>query len=120
MSSNAAVALSGATWPRVRVVGGKIEFLNARGARLREVAFEDCVLVEPDFGAAVMKDVTFDGCRLVTPDFTQAELTGVDLSGADLISPQGIPSLRGASISRLQLLDLAPALATQLGITVRD
>jgi uncharacterized protein YjbI with pentapeptide repeats len=115
-----AVALYGAVWRRVRVIGGKVEFLNARGARLREVVFEDCVLIEPDFGGAEMKDVTFDGCRLVSPDFTQAALSGVGLAGADLIAPQGIPSLRGATISRLQLLDLAPALAAQLGITVTD
>jgi uncharacterized protein YjbI with pentapeptide repeats len=115
-----AVALYGAQWRRVHVIRSKIEFLNARGARLREVIFEDCQLVEPDFAAAVMEDVTFDGCRLVSPEFSQAQLNRVDLSGADLVSPHGIPSLRGASISRLQLIDLAPALAAQLGITVKD
>lgn len=50
-----AVALYGAHWRRGRVIRSKIEFLNARGARLREVIFEDCQLVEPDFAAAAMK-----------------------------------------------------------------
>jgi uncharacterized protein YjbI with pentapeptide repeats len=64
--------------------------------------------------------VTFDGCRLVSPDFSQAVMRAVDLSGADLVAPRGLASLSGATISRLQLLDLAPAFADQLGITVAD
>jgi len=64
--------------------------------------------------------VTFDGCRLVAPDFSQARLKNVDLSRAELVAPKGLASLSGATISRLQLFDLAPALAHQLGITVAD
>ena len=37
---------------RVTVHGGKVDYLNLRGARLREVRFEDCVLFEPDFADA--------------------------------------------------------------------
>jgi uncharacterized protein YjbI with pentapeptide repeats len=115
-----AVQLHGSELRRVRVEGGKIDYLNLRGANLREVVFVDCVLTEPDFGAATLQQVTFDGCRLVGPDFNQAQMKAVDLSGAHLAAPRGLASLSGATISRLQLLDLAPALADQLGITVAD
>lgn len=42
--------LHGAVLERVLVRGGKIDYLNLRTARLRDVVFEGCVLVEPDFG----------------------------------------------------------------------
>ena len=115
-----AVQLYGAELRRVRFEGGKIEFLNLRGATLREVQFVDCLLTEPDFGAATLEKVGFEGCRLVSPDFSQATMKDVDLSAADLVAPRGLTSLAGATISRLQLLDLAPALADQLGIRVAD
>ena len=84
------------------------------------MVFADCVLTEPDFGSARLTGVRFDGCRLVAPDFSRATLAKVDLSGAELVAPRGLTSLSGATISRLQLLDLAPALADQLGISVAD
>ncbi|WP_141774661.1 pentapeptide repeat-containing protein [Phycicoccus sp. SLBN-51] len=115
-----AVQLFGAELRRVRFEGGKVDFLNLRGATLREVAFTDCVLTEPDFGGATLEQVTFEGCRLVAPDFNQARMKKVDLSGAQLSAPRGLASLSGATISRLQLFDLAPNLADQLGITVAD
>ncbi len=41
-----ALAASGVTWTRVRVRGGKVDFLVLDGARLRDVAFEGCVIGE--------------------------------------------------------------------------
>lgn len=115
-----AVQLYGSELRRVRFEGCKIDFLNLRGARLRDVQFVDCQLGEPDFADAVLTTVSFEGTRLVTPDFSRAKLTGVDLSAADLVAPRGLAGLSGATISRLQLLDLAPALAAELGLSVRD
>jgi len=115
-----AVAAYGSSWRRVQVLGGKIDFLNLRGATLREVTFEDCVLVEPDFANATLTDVSFDGCTLTAAQWSQATLKKVDLSGARLVAPLGLTSLRGATISRPQLIELADAFADQLGIRVRD
>jgi uncharacterized protein YjbI with pentapeptide repeats len=115
-----ALAAYGSAWRRVRVRGGKVDFLNLRGATLREVTFEDCVLVEPDFAGATLIDVTFEGCSLTASQWSNVTLTKVDLSGARLVAPLGLASLRGATISRVQLLDLADAFADQLGIRVHD
>lgn len=53
--------------------------------------------------------------------FGRAELKRTDLRGAVGIDlADGYESLRGAVISSGQLLDLAPALAQTLGITVKD
>ncbi|MGI8717221.1 MAG: pentapeptide repeat-containing protein [Lapillicoccus sp.] len=115
-----ALAAYGSSWRRVRVRGGKVDFLNLRGATLREVVFEDCVLVEPDLAGATLASVSFRGCTLVEPELGGAAFTAVDLSGAHLREPRGLASLRGATISRLQLLELADSLAAQLGITVAE
>jgi uncharacterized protein YjbI with pentapeptide repeats len=115
-----AVAAYGSSWRRVTVRGGKVDYLNLRGARLREVRFEDCVLLEPDFADATLTDVTFEGCVLTTAQWSKATLSKVDLSGARLVAPQGLTSLRGATIGRLQLMELADAFADQLGIRVKD
>ena len=115
-----AVAAYGSSWRRVTVRGGKIDYLNLRGARLREVRFEDCVLLEPDFADATLNDVSFDGCVITGSQWNQAKLTKVDLSSARLLAPQGLTSLRGATISRMQLIELADAFADQLGIRIRD
>ncbi|MDQ2782619.1 MAG: pentapeptide repeat-containing protein [Actinomycetota bacterium] len=115
-----ACAAYGSNWLRVTVRGGKLDFLNLRAATLTDVRFEDCVLVEPDFAGARLKGVTFSGCVLERPEWSNATLTKVDLSEARLLAPQGLTSLRGATVSRVQLIELADAFADQLGIAVRD
>jgi uncharacterized protein YjbI with pentapeptide repeats len=113
-----AVQLYGAELHRVRFEACKIEFLNLRGATLRDVQFVDCQLVEPDFGESVLTRVSFEGCRLLSPEFSKGSFTEVDLSGAELAGPRGVAGLRGAKVSALQLIDLGPLLAGELGITV--
>lgn len=44
------VQLHGAVFERVLIRGGKIDYLNLRKAKLKDVVFEGCVLAEPDFG----------------------------------------------------------------------
>uniref|UniRef100_UPI002FDBCAC5 pentapeptide repeat-containing protein n=1 Tax=Streptomyces sp. IBSBF 3352 TaxID=2903523 RepID=UPI002FDBCAC5 len=109
----------GAVLERVVVRGGKIDYLNLRKAKLRDVVFEGCVLVEPDFGGARLERVEFVDCVLRGADLTGATLTDVDLRGAtELDIAGGLDRLSGAVISTGQLLDLAPALAAQLGLRV--
>jgi uncharacterized protein YjbI with pentapeptide repeats len=115
-----AVALYGSELARVRFEGCKIEFLNLRGATLLDVEFVDCQLVEADFGEAKLTRVSFEGCRLVSPDFTKGVFKDVDLTGADLAGPRGVAGLRGATVSALQLIDLGPALADELGLKIAD
>lgn len=115
-----AVAMYGAELSRVRFEGCKIEFLNLRGATLLDVAFVDCQLVETDFAEAKLTKVSFEGSRLISPDFTKGTFKDVDLGTADIAGPRGVAGLRGATISALQLIDLGPALAAELGIKLAD
>jgi uncharacterized protein YjbI with pentapeptide repeats len=109
----------GAVLERVVVRGGKIDYLNLREARLKDVVFEGCVLSEPDFGAARLERVEFVGCSLRQVDFTGVRMKDVDLrTVAELDIARGVERLAGAVISPAQLLELAPAFAAQVGVRV--
>lgn len=113
------VQLHGSVLERVVVRGGKIDYLNLRKARLKDVVFEGCVLVEPDFGQAVLERVEFVGCVLKGADFSGVRLKDVDLrDAAEVDILRGIDSLAGAVISASQLMDLAPAFAAEVGVSV--
>ena len=56
----------------------------------------------------------------MSPDFTKGTFKDVDLTGADLAGPRVVAGLRGATVSALQLIDLGPALADELGLKVAD
>ncbi|MFD7263230.1 pentapeptide repeat-containing protein [Streptomyces sp. NPDC059874] len=113
------VQLHGAVLERVLVRGGKIDYLNLRKARLKDVVFEGCVLVEPDFGGAVLERVEFRDCAVRGVDFSGVRMTDVDLrAAAELRIARGVEALGGAVISPGQLFDLAPAMAAQLGVRV--
>ena len=116
----AAVSAWGSTWRDVTVRGGKIDFLNLRGAALRDVQFVDCVVTELDLGEATVAGLSFHGCTLVEPEFSKGSYAALDLSGATLRSPRGVASLTGATVSRVQLIELAEHLAVELGIHVAD
>lgn len=105
---------------RVRVRGAKIDFLNLRGATLRDVVFENCLVGELDVAEATLTDVDFPGSRVDSLAVRNATLTRVDLSGATLQMLSGLDHLRGAIVSAAQLIDLAPLLADHLGIAVSD
>ncbi|MFG2873594.1 pentapeptide repeat-containing protein [Streptomyces sp. NPDC048337] len=99
----------------------KFDSVNLRGATLRDVAFVDCLLRDVDFGGATLTGVSFPGSTLDVARFDRAALTRVDLSEAlGLGIASGIEALKGAQISAVQLLDLAPALARHIGLTVKE
>lgn len=99
----------------------KLDSVNLRSAVLHEVVFEDCVLRDVDFGEARLDGVAFPGSRLERARLGRTTLKKADLRGAITIDlADGYESLSGAVIDTGQLLDLAPALAQALGITVKD
>ena len=116
----AAVSAWGSTWRDVTVRGGKVDFLNLRGANLRGVAFVDCVVVELDLTETTVAGLTFEGCTLVEPTFGRGQYAGLDLSGAVLRAPRGLAGLKGATLSRPQVIELADLLAAELGIRIAD
>jgi uncharacterized protein YjbI with pentapeptide repeats len=117
----AGTQLHGAQMRRVVFHRCKFDSVNFRSAKLREVAFVDCLLRDADFGGAAMAVVSFPGTSLDRVDFGRAALDRVDLREATAL---GITSeagaLKGAVVTTPQLLELAPALARHVGLTVKD
>jgi uncharacterized protein YjbI with pentapeptide repeats len=116
----ASVDLSDATWTGIRVRGSKLGFVNLSGARLEDVVFEGCEIGTLDVRAAQLRSVGVVDCTIDELNVAGATLSKVDLSGARLRSLIGVESLRGAIVSQAQLHDLAPLLAAELGLEVRD
>lgn len=114
-----ALTLAGATWTGIRVQGSKLGFMSLAGARLEHVAFEGCEIGVLDARFADLRSVTFIDCTVDELNIAGATLSRVDLSGARLRSLVGVESLKGAIVSPEQLQDLAPLLASRLGLEVR-
>ncbi|MEU2255282.1 pentapeptide repeat-containing protein [Nocardia xishanensis] len=115
------VDAGGAVLRRVRFEGCKFDSVNFRRAKLREVSFVDCVLRHTDFGDADLTTVSFPGSTLTDLSLTKTTMRKVDLRGATRIGiADGIEGLRGATVTPLQLMDLAPSFASALGITVAE
>jgi uncharacterized protein YjbI with pentapeptide repeats len=115
-----AATLVGARWDGVRVRGSHFGFVNLAGAHLDDVVFEGCEIDGLDARTAELHSVTFIDCRLDELNVAGATLSKVDLSGARLRTLVGVESLRGAIVSHEQLVDLAPLLAAQVGLEVRE
>jgi len=98
----------------------KLDSWNFRGATLRNVTFDHCLLRDTDFGGATLKQVTFPGCVLTRADFSRVTLDRVDFRDAELGITAGYESLRGAIMSTPQLISIAPVLAQQIGIVIKD
>jgi uncharacterized protein YjbI with pentapeptide repeats len=120
-SSLAGVELYDAVLRRVTFVRCKLDSVNLRATALHDVVFEDCVLRDVDFGEARLKGVAFPGSRIERATFGRSVLADTDLRGAVAIDlADGYESLRGAVVTPVQLLDLAPMLAQALGLTVAE
>jgi len=99
--------------------GCRLDYANFRHSRIGQVSFKDCLLTGADFQGATLDATLFSGCELIDADFSKAKLSLVDLRGSKL-ALAGSVLLGGAIIDSLQLMELAPVLAHELGITVED
>ncbi|MER7003536.1 pentapeptide repeat-containing protein [Dactylosporangium sp. NPDC000555] len=119
-SSLAGVQAYGSRLRRVVFQRCKIDTLNLRGAALFDVVFEDCELNELDCAGASLSNVTFPGTAIRNARLSQIKCKNVDLRGArELDVADGAESLRGAIVDERQLIELAPAFASALGIVVK-
>ena len=114
-----ALVLPGSDLARVRLRGGKVDYLNLRAATLTDVRLDDVVVGELDLGGATATRLRVDG-GVGRLDVTGAVLRDVDLRGADLRALTGLGGLAGAVVSTGQLTSLAPALADHVGLRVLD
>jgi uncharacterized protein YjbI with pentapeptide repeats len=119
-SAAAGVEAFGARLRRVTFHGCKLDSVNFRDAVLSEVTFDDCLLREVDFTGATLTSTAFPRSRLAKTTFARMTLDRVDLRDAELGIVTDTVSLRGATVTSAQLMDMAAVLAETLGIIVAD
>ncbi len=89
-------------------------------SHLERVSFEDCVLTQSDFLDGQLESVRFHRCDLTGADFRGARLTSCEFRASDLSDLQGIECLRGAAMPWVDVVAMAGAWATALGIEILD
>ncbi|HEY1531032.1 MAG TPA: pentapeptide repeat-containing protein [Galbitalea sp.] len=102
----------------VIISGGKIDFLNLRGAKLTDVLIENAQITELDLASFVGTRVALRNCRIDTIDFTHATCLDVDLRETSFARVLGIQGMRGAILDEVQLAEFAPVMAGLLGIRI--
>ncbi|WP_457946236.1 pentapeptide repeat-containing protein [Pseudarthrobacter sp. alpha12b] len=105
-------------WQSVRIDGGKVDFLNLRGAKLSDVLITGCIINELDLGSAGATRVRLEDCTIGSLDLTGAKLKDFDLRGTEFRKVSGLGSLSGLVIDEYQLGLLAPLIAAHMGVRV--
>lgn len=98
----------------------KLDLANFSGSQLKKVRFENCLLYNVDFTNVLFDGVTFMGCELEKTNFSNARVKGLDLRSSRLSEVIGSASLKGALVTYDQLLELAPSLAQDIGLVIKD
>jgi uncharacterized protein YjbI with pentapeptide repeats len=114
------IQLGGAHLREVTFESCRLDMASFRQIDGADLEFRDCRLLDAELNEARIRTSRFSGCDFQGADFTRAELHDVDLRGSRLGIARGHGDLRGAIIDTVQLIDLAPALAAEIGITVED
>lgn len=104
----------------VQIIASKLDMTNFRFAKLKNVLFKDCDFTEADFSGSNLVDVIFQNCRLERTNFDGAVMKKVDITSCELIDLAGVRGLAGATIGYDQLATIAPSLANELGIILKN
>lgn len=109
----------GGTWMRCRIVGGKVDYLNLRGASISRLAFEKAVIGELDLSEAKVESLSFASTTIGKLVLTGARSKRLDLRGVTLRGLESNPEgLNGTVMSEDQVTELSPVLAEILGIRI--
>jgi uncharacterized protein YjbI with pentapeptide repeats len=98
----------------------RLDLTNFRYSKFKKVIFRDCYMEGADFYHCTMSSVSFERCVLKDVEMSQATLKDVDLRSSEISEMKSINSLVGATISTVQLMQIAPVLAQSLRINVKD
>lgn len=117
--------LSGLNAPSLRArdvtfVGCKLNGANFRMSSWERCMFLDCDLQDAEFTSATFSTTQFRNCRMERAEFLHARVESLSLHGSVLDGISGAESLRGAVIGSDQVLVLAGAVFTALGIEIND
>ena len=94
--------------------------LSLRFSRLRHVVFRNCDLSGADFYNSTFEHVTIDRCDLQRATFDAASVKCLSITNCNLVAIRGVAGLSGAQVDASDLPALAPSLASDAGILIRD
>lgn len=104
----------------VVVVDSKLTSAGLRMARLERVRLEGSDLRGVELLEATLESVVIEGCDLTGADLRGARMSDVALKGSDLDGVLGAEALAGATIDPSQVIPVALALFSSLGIRLAD
>jgi uncharacterized protein YjbI with pentapeptide repeats len=96
----------------------KLNLANFRKCTMMKVAFENCILDDADFNYATLTDVSFINCEMNGTEFSGSKSSKVDMTNSDLRAIKGVKSLKHVRVTAEQLIDLAPLMASEIGLTI--
>jgi uncharacterized protein YjbI with pentapeptide repeats len=112
--------LSGARVAELEVRDARIDYLTLAGARAEDVIVADCAIRELDLPQARLTRVAFERSQSDEIDPRGMDASHLDLRGLDALSFLDVRALRGATLSRRQVEQLAPTFAQAAGILLRE
>ncbi len=98
----------------------KVDLLSLRGARITRLAIVNCSIDTLDVTEAQIADLTITGGSVGELVTSNARMSNVEVSATELHMVSNPSHLRGLVISATQLVELAPAFAAHMGITVTE
>lgn len=93
---------------------------NFRNSKFKLCHFLDSDLSETDFSGSKITKVRFEHCMLDKVDFSNCTFDNVEFINCSLASINGLTSFKGVSISEQNLIEIAPILASELGIKIQN
>lgn len=104
----------------ITFISCKMNLTNFRFSKLINVQFRDCILDEADFYSTELTDVSFQNCSMDRTVFSSSKLKHVDFRTSTINNISGIRSISGSTIDSAQLISIAPLLAHELKIIVKN
>ena len=118
--------LTGLAWAAgalrdVRFEDCRADLVSLRFARLERVRFVRCVLTEADFQGVRGDSVAFVECDLGHAEFSHAHFERSEIRHCGLDGVSGVQGLRGMGLLPVDVVALAGAFASELGVrTLED
>jgi Pentapeptide repeats (9 copies)/Pentapeptide repeats (8 copies) len=118
--------LTGLAWPAdalrdVRFEDCRADLVSFRFSRLERVRFVRCALTEADFQGVRGDSVAFVECDLAHAEFSQAQFERSEIRHCGLDGVSGVQGLRGMGMLPVDVVALAGAFASELGVrTLED
>ena len=112
--------LSASEWKHVLLQDCRIEEANFRQSKLAEVRFVGCRLNGADFSGCKLENVSFEGCDLGGVTFRGSQMKEVDFRTSKIAELANADGLSGGIFEAHQLLEIAPQMASKLGIRIFD